>query len=99
MRWNARCWRCAPPGAASLIAGEQSGALQLTGSLGHRRFAVRRLVAVDHALAHGLVQLTAGSLQLAKCPVLLAGGGGFAKPANRSLERRFDGFVAQSRLL
>jgi hypothetical protein len=98
--WSARCSHCAPPAATERQpARPRARRLQLAGALSHRGLTVRRLVAVDDALAYGLVELAAGSLQLAQGPFLLTSGNRLTEPANRSLQGRLDGLVAQSRLL
>src|SRR5690606_4752965 len=72
---------------------------ELVDALSHRGLLVRGLVLVDHALAHGLVELAGGfALQLHGLG-LVTGVGGLAELADRGLHRRLHRLVALAALL
>src|SRR5262249_7416637 len=72
---------------------------QLVLALGDRRLAVGRLVAVDDALANGLVQLARSVAHQRTRGLGVAGLDRGVVLADRRLERRLDRLVAQAGLL
>src|SRR5207302_9887358 len=66
---------------------------------GHGRLLVRGLVAVDHALADGYVELAGGGLQERGRLLGVTGLSSLAELADRGLQRRLDRLVAQAGLL
>src|SRR5690606_22042932 len=85
-------WGAAP----SIREGRVSEAGDLLGQLG---LALRGLVGVDDALAHGLVELAAGGLERGRRGLLVAGGDGLTHAAHVGLELGLHGLVAKARLL
>src|SRR5215472_1696003 len=75
------------------------GLLQLGEALGDRGLAVRGLVLVDDALAHGLVELAGGEAQRDGRLIDVARLGGLAELAHVGTQLGLDGLVALARLL
>src|SRR3954449_7282998 len=88
----ARC--CGVSARARPGSGRQRG-----DTLGDGRLAVRRLVLVDDALAHGLVELARGVTQQRAGRLDVAVRARFVELADDGLQRRLDRLVAQPSLL
>src|ERR1700758_5279244 len=89
------CWRRPPGASLNWGRGPRGVSSELVQGQCERGFAVGRLVLLNHALARGLVQLTAGRPRQFGGLVLVAGLGSLTKRADRRVKRRLHRLVAQ----
>src|SRR5690606_41376885 len=88
-----------PPGGLPAIRSKSGSALAGRDLLRRRRLLVGGLVLVEDALGDGLVELTRGDALVHGGLLDVTRGSGLAGLADRGLQRRLDGLVAQPRLL